>query len=362
MRLFTALLSAALPLAANGQTQLLPAGEFASRDGRPGPDKTWKLSNEDGRAVAQRMNALAAQTPIVIDYEHQTLHAKDNGQPAPAAGWMNGGFVEWLDGKGLFTAVDWTDRARAAINGKEYRFISPVLQYDATGRVLGVVMAALTNFPGLVGMAPAQATALTAALNALNHDELQEPDMALLASLLLALGLPAETTEAAALSAVAALKTKADAPPPKAALSTALTAALGLSEGADETAALSAVATLKGTGTTAATAMAALQGEVAQLRAQVNGAALNGIVDKAIAEGKLAPAIRDWALNLGKTDMAALTAYIAAAPVIPSLAGQTGGKAPDGADGLANDALTGQVMRGFGLTPEQFAKGAPKAA
>ena len=36
MRLIAALLATALPLAANGRAQILPAGTFAARDGRPG--------------------------------------------------------------------------------------------------------------------------------------------------------------------------------------------------------------------------------------------------------------------------------------------------------------------------------------
>ena len=58
--------------------------------------------------------------------------------------------------------------------------------------------------------------------------------------------------------------------------------------------------------------------------------------------------------------MAALSAYLDSAPVM-HLSGQTGGKpAPGGA--VASDALATQVMTAFGLTPEQFAKGAPKTA
>lgn len=353
MRWFTALLSAALPLATNGQAQLLPAGEFSARDGRPGAGLKWKADDATGRALATQMNALTAATPIVIDYEHQTLLAAKNGQPAPAAGWIDQ--VTWLDGKGLFADVRWTERAAAAIKAGEYAFISPVIAYDkATGAVQSVQMAALTNFPAVLGMEPA-----VAALTALNHEDPQEPDMKLLlAALSTYLGVAALQDEAGAIAALQAHQAK---PTP---LSTALTAALGLQANADETAALSAVQALKAaenTATTATAAMASMQAELAALTAKINGAELTGTVEKAIADGKLLPAQRDWALQLGKTNLAALTAFIASAPVIGALGGQTGGKAPGG-DGTATDALTGDVMRAFGLTPEQFAKAAPKQA
>lgn len=355
MRFATALLTASLPLATSGQTQLLPTGEFSARDGRPGGGLTWKIDDTQGRRIAAQMNAVAALTPIVIDYEHQTLLAAKNGQPAPASGWLDGGKVTWLDGKGLYGDVRWTKRAAEAIDAGEYAYISPVIAYDkATGAVQSVQMAALTNFPALLGMEPA-----VAALTALNHEDPQEPDMKLLlAALSTYLGVAALQDEAGAIAALQAHQAK---PAP---LSTALTAALGLQANADETAALSAVQALKAaenTASTATAAMASMQAELATLTAKINGAELTGTVEKAIADGKLLPAQRDWALQLGKTNLAALTAFIASAPVIGALGGQTGGKAPGG-DGTATDALTGDVMRAFGLTPEQFAKAAPKQA
>ncbi|NUZ08939.1 phage protease [Piscinibacter koreensis] len=148
-----ALLATALALAANGEAQLLPAGEFKARDGRPGKDLTWKLDDTGGVKLAVRLNGTAASTPIVIDYEHQTMLAPENGKPAPAAGWIT--HVEWRVGQGLFSRVDWTAAARQRIAAKEYRFISPVIEYDrATGQITGLHNAALTNFPALLGMQP----------------------------------------------------------------------------------------------------------------------------------------------------------------------------------------------------------------
>lgn len=176
----------------------------------------------------------------------------------------------------------------------------------------------------------------------------------ILAALLAGLGLTETATLDQAQTALAALKA------PKPAIPAALATALQLQEGADEAAALAAVAALGRTDTAAATAMAALQTQLAELQAQINGDKVTGVVDGAIAAGKLLPAQRDWALGLGRKDMAALSAYVASAPVM-HLQGQSEGKDRTGSP-VADAALATQVAGAFGLTPEQFAKGAPKAA
>lgn len=354
MRLITALLAASLPLLANGQAQLLPVGEFKARDGRPGPGKTWKLNDAAGQALAAQVNAIAAQTPVVIDYEHQTLHKEQNGQPAPAAGWIKS--VEWLAGKGLVSTVEWTDKARASIAANEYRYISPVITFDEdTGDVTGLHLAALTNHPALLGM-----DAVVAALNTSLTPT--ESPMTLLAALVAALALPANTTEADVTAAVKALKVKADTPPAKAPLSAALTTALGIAATADETAALSAVAALKTAQAPAGAAVelvTKLTGEVAALRARLDGDNITAQVDAAIAAKKLVPAQRDTYIELGKKDLAMLTAVLAAAPVIPGLDGQAAHLATGSGTGTGTAALTttqNLIAQSLGLDPAKYAE------
>lgn len=343
MRLLTALLASTLALGAGGAdgwVQLLPFGEFAARDGRPGEGKKWNVDNALGARLAAEFNALAAQTPIVIDYDHQTLYVAKNGQKAPAAGWMSS--AEWRTDQGLFARREWTAAAAQHIEAKEYAFISPVLLYDQdTLEVKGVAMAALVNYPALLGMHPVQAELATQFLQE------KTPMNPILAALLAGLGLQETATQEQAVSALNALKTK---PPVPAALATAL----HLQAGADEAAALAAVAALGKPDPSVATTMAALQGQVLALQSQLNGDKVTGIVDQAIAAGKLLPAQRDWALGYGKSDMAALSAFIASAPVIPGLAGQSAGRtgldkttdaaALSGAEGL-------QVAGAMGIPP-----------
>ncbi|MFR8056123.1 MAG: phage protease, partial [Bilophila wadsworthia] len=145
---------------APGRIQLFPLGSFAARDGRPGTLKgvkaaEWMLTPDIAAAVIARWQA--RETPLVVDYEHQTMLAEQNGKPAPAAGW-----IESLEAgpDGLYATVKWTDAARAFIRADEYRYISPVFSFDPeTGAVLELKSAALTNYPALDGMAAVAARA-----------------------------------------------------------------------------------------------------------------------------------------------------------------------------------------------------------
>ena len=84
-RTYLALLAAALTLSAQADVQLLPAGTFSARDGRPGPGQTWKLDDATGRLLAAELTAQSARTAFLFDYDHQTIRAEANGAPAPAA-------------------------------------------------------------------------------------------------------------------------------------------------------------------------------------------------------------------------------------------------------------------------------------
>lgn len=346
-----------MPLSASGgEAQLLPAGEFAARDGRPGPGKTWKLTDAQGQSLAAALTAASEQTAFLFDYEHQTLAAEKNGQPAPAAGWATK--FEWRPGQGLWaTDVQWTAAAKQRIDGDEYRYISPVIVFDkVTGAVRSVQMAALVNYPAITGM-----EAVTAALSAQLSLTDPEPDLMDKAALIALLGLTAAATDADITAAIEALKNKPPALPPE------LLKDLGLTGTPDAKTVATAVTALKAkaTGTDATTlqTVAALQGQVAALTEQVNGNQLADLVEGALKAGKLLPAQKDWATNLGKTDLAALRSYIDSAPVIAAglQESQTSGKEPK-ADPNAPLSDTEQaVCKAMGLTAEQFKAATPAA-
>jgi phage I-like protein len=368
-RSVTALLSTALALTAGPDVQLVPAGEFAGRDGRPGNGKAWKLNDAQGAALAARLNERhgGGQAKFNFDYQHQTILTTQNGQPAPASGWAQS--FEWRPGQGLYAlSVDWTARAKQMIDASEYRYISPVIKFDeASGTVTDVLNAALTNYPNLMQLEQLAGTGTVAQLQALNAQifSTETSDMQLLAALVASLGLADNTTEAQAIDAVKALKVKADTPPQKVtALSAEIVTALGLAAGADDAAALSAVAALKAKtaagGDTATATIAALQGEVAALTAKITGNEVTTIVDQALKDGKLLPAQKDWALSLGKANIAQLSAFIKDAPVVAAGLGttQTQGKDPGAGGEGAATANELAICSAMGLSPEEFKKGA----
>ena len=338
--------------------QLTPAQDFLPSDGREMAVPAWRINAAIASAVMERFNG-----PRVIDYEHQTLHKEANGKPAPAAGWIKG--LRWIEGQGLFAIADLTDKARAAIDAKEYLYVSPVfLFHPQTGEVLDIRMAALTNDPGIRGMQAlsamqAAATAKFSPAPSISSTPSEESMNPTLKALLAALGLPETTTEQAALSAVTTIKATAEA------------ALSGLKLKAEDgaTAVQAACSALHGQVTAAATpdpakfvpvdALTQLQGQLAVLTAQQQADEVEKRIAPALADGRLNPVLEAWARDLGKKDMAALTAFLDKAQPIAALTGtQTGGQPPaalaTGAHGLSQDEMA--ACTAMGLSPEDFAK------
>jgi phage I-like protein len=119
---------------------LIPAGEFAGRDGR-GP---FRLASP-ARVIAATV-ALSLRAGVPIDYDHATEFAAPRGRPAPAAGWIR----EFAEREGaLWGRVEWTPHGARAITSREYRYLSPVFQHAADGTVIRLLRAGLTNNPNL---------------------------------------------------------------------------------------------------------------------------------------------------------------------------------------------------------------------
>ena len=347
----------ALPPLDDGNTleiQLTPAGAFVPRDGRKMDVPAWKIDQAIATRVIERFSARI--NPPVVDYEHQTLHKETNGQPAPAAAWMRA--LQWREGSGLWATVELTARGAELIRSGEYRFISPVFRYDPkTGEVLAIEMAALTNHAAIDGM---DALALRAAATfGFNAPDTEEEDLMnpLLVALIAALGLPQNTTEEQAAAACAALKPKLDA------LDGIATAA-GVEGAGDGSAVLAAcTAKFKDAGNPDPTkfvpigAVEQLQTQLAALSGQVNQDKVAALVEAGVADGRILPAMKDWAAELGKKDLAALSAYLDKAAPIAALAGtQTNGDAPAGGkDERGLTAAELAVCSATGVDPKDFA-------
>ena len=355
---FSALVSDAQD-AGNGRVlmQITPAQDFLPSDGREMDVPAWRINEAiAGRVIA----AYNPAQPPVIDYEHQTLHKEANGQPAPAAGWIHG--LRWLDGKGLYAEVELTQRARDLVTAGEYRYFSPVFEYaKGTGDVVRVLMGALTNHPAIHGMdAINLMAAATARFGANPHPNPPETTVTLLEKLLAAIGLPAPTTEDAAIAACTSIKAQADAARDALKLD-------GTATAETVTAACTSLRTAAASATpdpakyVPVAVVEELKTSVAALTAQVGERQVEDLIAPALKDGRLLPAQEAWARDLGKTNVAALTAYLKTAQPIAALAGtQTGGKPPAGepdkdAHGLTKDELA--VAAACGLTPEAYAKG-----
>lgn len=302
--------------------RLLPAGRFKAKDGRPsGLPDGWNLDDSNAQSVMDA--AKAQQDQFLIDYEHQTLYSKENGAKAPAAGWFSA--LEWRPGDGLYaTDVEWTAAAQAAIQAKEYRYISPVLTFNPkTGDVTGILMAALVNYPALDGLADlAAARFSTFSENESMYDDLIE-------DLREVLNLPAASTPAELAAELDKIKTLIL---PTVSLSAYLDDIHAkLAEKDEAVAALTAqVAAPPDPALFAPVAtVTELQTQVAALTAQVETHELQALIEPAMADGRLLPSLKEWAEALGKQDRVALSTYLEAAQPIAALKGtQTQGQPP----------------------------------
>jgi phage I-like protein len=83
---------------------------------------------------------------LSIDYDHAALQAG----AVPAAGWCK---LEVRNGELWATSVKWTPRGHAALEDGEWRYYSPLFEYDEeTRRVRKLINVAITNTPALYGV------------------------------------------------------------------------------------------------------------------------------------------------------------------------------------------------------------------
>lgn len=327
----------------NGWYQLLPAGYFSAKDGRPAdvPGGKWYLDATVAATLIARNAALTSDRPV--DYEHQTLNAEKNGQPAPAAGRFNGAELQWRDGSGLWVKPRWTPRAQRYLDDREYIYLSAVFPYDAnTGHPLWIHSIALTNDPGLDGLH---------ALTSLKAGSLkpQENSMdPILLAILKALGI--QVTD--------------DKKPEQAAVLAALKAVQDKAATADVLA--TQLAALKATPPQAKpdpsqfvpiAALTDLQAQIAVLQAgQVTGE-LETLLANGKADGRITANMEAWARELGQQNLAALKSFLEnAAPIAALTSTQTKGK--DKPDKSGDESLTEAELEAAkltGKTPKEYA-------
>lgn len=296
--------AAAIALNAEGKApdwiMLVPSGRLVvGRDGR-------QFTVYDPEAI---IAATARYLPLPMDYLHDYENRKP-GDDTPAAGWIEA--MEVREGA-IWGNVKWTKKASAAIEDREYRFVSPAFLHtkDADARIMRLTSAGLVHRPNFV-------------MPALNNQ--QDPVMD--KDLLKALGLAETADTATAIAAVNALQTPSPAKyVPRADYDQMLTRA-----------------------TNAEQKLA----EDDKVRAQ---AAAEQLVDKGIADGKVAPASRDHYLKLALNSRADVEALLASAPAILKTGADDKLGKDDPAKGASGLTATQKAMCDqMGLTEEQFLK------
>ncbi|QEQ62674.1 I protein [Haemophilus influenzae biotype aegyptius] len=284
--------------------QLLPYGKFRATDGRPTDVEAWYVTDTNGADVVALANN--QRNPLPIDYEHQIIHSLKNGKEAPSAGWME---YFYFTPQGIFADVRWTDKAADYIKNGEYRYISAVFAYDTDGYVRKIFHAALTNTPALDGMDEAM---VAASVNLLQEDN--PMDKKLLAALCSLFVLKADASEADITEKVTALSAaKGDSPVD------VLDVYAKLAEKEQSVAALSTqVGNPDPAKFVPVEQVAALQADFNALKTSVEADKKAALITAALSQGKLAPALKDWAQSLS---IEALTGYLDKATPIAALAG-----------------------------------------
>lgn len=346
-----AVMSAEIQTSDDGWYQVLPAGSFKARDGRPFDVASgmWLMDDLAFRFIQDSYDN--KDQPIVVDYNHQTLNKDMTGSPAPAAGWIKGDGIMFKPDVGLLVRPAFTTKAQGHIDDKEFCYLSAVFHYDVeTGRPYELRMVALTNDPGVTGM-----QALTA-LSAIpfSHQPEQSPVNELLLQLFPKLGitLPDGCKEPTKDHCTAALS----------AVDTLLSAQTQNGELTGQVAALSAQLTQPGaavdlTKFVPVATYEAVRGELAALSAEHGAVTIDKVLDDARASGKVLASEEDYLRQFGtQQGMAALSAMLEKRPAIAALSARQEttndpakktGTAALSAEDIAICALTGMSQEDF---------------
>ncbi|WP_153769235.1 phage protease [Labrenzia sp. CE80] len=284
--------------------KLIPAGTFQARDGRGPFDAGDQTAMQ---AIIARTKAYLGGTEMMIDYDHQSVFGAipGVGGTAKAAGWVKDLEVR-VDG--IYGRVEWTAAARAAIEATEYRYISPLFTRDKAGKVAALRNAALLNMPAM-DLEAIAARAFPKTTKGPDMDEILE-----------ALGLSEDAGEGEALASITSLVNGLSA----------IAVAAGLDKTADATVVAASVADLANAAKASKAdpgkpdpakfvpieQVTALQADLKSLSDSIQADNAEELVAAAIEAGKLAPALKDWGLELAKADLKQFEAFTANAPAL----------------------------------------------
>lgn len=335
---FAALTAAVLPAAdeTGAWLKIMPAGEWSGRDGR-GPFLAGDRAAM--QAIVDRTLAYLAGTEMMVDYDHQSAFGAvpGVGGTAPASGWFKR--FEVRD-DGIYGQVEWTAAAAEQIAAKAYRYISPLFTANQAKRVDRIDNVALTNTPAL------NLEAIAAAASRFSTEENEA--MTLLERLAKALGLDASVSEETLVTTVTAFATDRGR----------MAEAAGLAKDAPADQVVVAMSTKLSAGSPDPKAFVPmsmftdLQSQLTAFTASDAEAKATAEVDKAIADGKLPPAQKTWAMSFAQKDLEGFKGFLANQPVLTSRQLKTDAVPKDGDPELSEGDLI--AMKATGVSREAF--------
>ena len=301
----------------------------------------------DGESFSA-MKAQIAQrgVDLVVDYEHQTL----TGEQAPAAGWVKELFLD--DGQ-IKARVEWTDRAKAYLSNREYRYLSPVITVrKADNKAMGLHSIALTNTPAIEHM--------EAIVNSLNFEGGQNT-MDFMKELAKLLGLGEDATEEQVKEALkvcleenkslkeSAAEAAKQQPPEndKVVANKEVCELLGLKAGAATADVAAAIMALKGGNIGGVN----LVEQVKSLEAKLADRDAEEAVEMALKAGKITPAQREWAKGYALKNLEDFRGFVEKAPQVVPM-GDVGGSEPLTLKRDEVDEATLLVCKQLGISTE----------
>lgn len=316
---------AALSVEPAAEIELLPVGVF-----RLGDARALNLRVENAAELIRRSLASAAGGVLPIDFDHRSF-ARQGEQDSRAAGWITALHVI---GDRIMASVEWTAEGRAAIEGRAYRFLSPVFKNTPDGRVVLIEGAGLVNIP---------------ALPQLRQLASKEHDMDPIEQIAGLLGLPADKPEdiVARVTALAATETQL----------ASITTAAGVS-GDDAVTQICSKLQAKAPDPAAFVPMSAfqeVQTQLASLQKDLTAGKVETALEGARSAGKLTPAMEGWATQLASKDLSAFEAWSEAAPVVVALGQrQLAGRTPPDAKPAQLTDVERKMASAMGVSEADF--------
>ncbi len=237
---------------------------------------------------------------VVVDYDHGSMdHTATSSGSARAAGWIKPSTAR-VTPKGITAVIRWTGKAERLIGSGEYRYLSPVFEFDPEKSAEGelsikrLVNAGLTNNPNIGDMKPL-------------NDSQEEKRMDLLEKIVALLKLDSAATEEDVFKAISGLLEKRS----ETDLSmNGLFSQLAVNNLTEATRKI----------TELSKPPLASEGEIVLLREKLKdyeNRETVELVNNALSEGKISPYQKQWAIDYAASDKTGFSNYLQNALAVP---------------------------------------------